>query len=122
MVGSGSEGVHDVQDARIDSRSNGAGDNVSVSGLGMRVMPFFLDIFFARDFGCEVIASSLYSGLIGAEAMRADTREGIGAGFVIFLRFVGGSCVFVTVMLVRGSPSSSMRALLRLMFSSRRCS
>jgi len=121
-VGSGSEGVHDVQDARIESRSNGAGVNVSVSGLGMRVMPFFLDMVFARDFGCAIIASSLYSGLTGAEAMRADAREGIGVGFAIFLRLAGGSCVLVAVTLERGRPSSSMRALLRLIFSSRRCS
>lgn len=86
MVGSGSDGVHDVQDARIDSKSNGAGD-VFESGLGMRVLPFFLDAVFARDFGCAIVTSSLYSGLTGAEAMRAETRDGIGAGFVIFLRF-----------------------------------
>ena len=121
-MGSGSDGVHDVQDARTNSTSNGAGDNVSVPGLGMRVMPFFLDIFFARDFGCGIIASSLYSGLTGAEAMRADTREGIGVAFAIFLRFAGGSCVFVAVKVGCGSPSSLISALLRLMFSSRRCS
>ena len=120
-MGSGSEGVHDVQDARIESRSNGAGD-VFESGLGISVLPFFFGAVFARDFGSAIVTSSLYSGLTGAEAMRAETREGIGAGFAIFLRFAGGSCVFVTMMLDRGSPSSSMRALLRLMFSSRRCS
>jgi len=121
-VGSGSDGVQDVQDARIDSRSYGAGDNVSVSGLGMRVLPLFFVTAFARGLRSATVTFSLYSGLTGAEAMRADTREGIGVGFVIFLRLAGGSCDFAVRIVERGRPSSSMRALLRLMFSSRRCS